>query len=201
MLGSSGSGKSTLINRVVKKDHCEISSFHFESTLHKFDEIVVINDKKYCCTFLEPYGMNDRSQTEARLLSCIGKLNLIIFVLKLGSSFIEDNEASLRLMDLIKDSSSISALVITGCEYLGDDERMKLVDDFKSNVHTKDFAARMGKGIHTVGFPDIRGGDFPRQGRKHLESVAVKDVATLHDLIRGSSDVKVVENCSPFMYT
>ena len=202
MLGSSGSGKSTLINRAIKKDRCEISHFHFESAFHRVDdEIVVINDNKYCCTFLEPFGISDISHREVHLLPQLGKLNLIVFVLKLGSSCNEVYEASQRLTNFIRDASSISALVITGCEYLSDDKRMKLVDDFKSGAHSKDFAARMGKGIYTVGFPDITGGDFPHEGKEYFESVALKDVAKLHELIRGSSDVKAVENCSSFMFT
>ena len=93
MLGSSGSGKSTVINRVFKEDRC--------------DEIV-INDKKYHCTFLELNSSSDRSQTEAQFLS-IGSMNLIVFVLRMRCFFSEEIEAFKRLVGLVKDASSISA--------------------------------------------------------------------------------------------
>ena len=93
MLGSSGSGKSTVINRVFKEDRC--------------DEIV-INDKKYHCTFLELNSSSDRSQREAQFLS-IGSMNLIVFVLRMRCFFSEEIEAFKRLVGLVRDASSISA--------------------------------------------------------------------------------------------
>ena len=200
MLGSSDSGKSTVINRVIKEDRCEISQgFHFESAMQKIDKTLVISDKEYHCTFLELYGSSDRSQRETQLLS-IGKVNLIMFVLRSGCSFIEIEDAQ-RLMKLVRDASSISALVITDCESRSDEERMELVDKFKSNTQSKDLAAWMGKGVYTVGFPDLRGDQLPQQMKGCYESVALKDVTKLHELVRGSSDVKAIENHAELMYS
>ena len=79
-------------------------------------------------------------------------LNLVIFVLKHGCSF---NENEMKILDTIMKKwkiSGISALVLTHCERLSEEEREKMIDQFKEDHPS--VAELMRKGILTVGFPD-----------------------------------------------
>ena len=53
---------------------------------------------------------------------------------------------------LIVFPKSISALVVTHCEFRGNVQRTGIVEECKS---TKEIAASIGKEIYTVGFPDL----------------------------------------------
>ena len=58
-----------------------------------------------------------------------------------------------------KEISSISAVVITGCENDDTTRREELVQKFKVDSFTGEIASQTGMGIHPVGFPNVK--DFP----------------------------------------
>ena len=81
-----------------------------------------------------------------------------------------------------KNAESISALVITHCEELTDAARTMGVEHVKS----EGFAAGMGKGIYTVGFPNL---EYVAVNNKELFKLEMqKDVSKLHQLIKESID-------------
>ena len=88
------------------------------------------------------------------------RASLIIFVHRHGSRFTDERrkemEGAIRTLNKESDVSSISALVITGCEGLTAAGREMVISEFKADSHTKFSANFMKKGIYCVGFPDIK---------------------------------------------
>ena len=118
----------------------------------------------------------------------LGKVNLIIHVFKLGRFTEEECKFVQVYVDVFKNTQCISSFVITGCDFKSDASCTSIVDIFKSNDYTKDFAAIMDKGIYTIGFCDLS--DFADDAglKEHLELRQKKDLTKLHQLIEKSSD-------------
>ena len=77
--------------------------------------------------------------------------------------------------------SQISALILTCCEGLSIDQHKKFNDDFRTNSQTSHIAAFMRKGIHQVGFPDIR--TVKPDLKASFERGADEDAKTLRQFI------------------
>ena len=80
-----------------------------------------------------------------------------------------------------KEISSISALVVTGCENLTTTAQ-ELVQKFKVDSSTREIASQMGMGIYPVGFPNVKDFTIPELQQAYLPQM-VKDRDTLRGLI------------------
>ena len=213
MVGKTCRGKSTLINNVVGEDFANLSNgIYPESTIpsHIY-KTFVINNTQYHCHFTELPDLDYRptqpvsydehiSMVIADQRMDLEKVNLIIYVSRLGRFTSEDHTFLQKYTGVFKNAHNISAYVITNCDSKNDAARTRIVEDFKSNGRSKDFAAIMGKGIYTVGFPDLD--DMDDEDREHVKRKMQKDVIKLHELIKESNDVvdvlksKVPGGCS-----
>ena len=187
MIGKEYVGKSLLINKMIGKD-CRLMSKPTESSLQNYitqyilqnyitqyiNTILLVNGEKYHCTFIEMLSHSVRA-VQRRLLR---NLNLIIYVCRYDCFTYEDQEDFQDCIRFFKSARhSVSALVITGCEYLNDEERAQVVENFKSDINTKDIAASMDGRIYTAGLCSPT--DYPNPSK----CVAQKDVLKLHLLI------------------
>ena len=82
-----------------------------------------------------------------------------------------------------RDIQSISALIITHCETDNEESREEIIKDFRENPITKHIADFMGKGIYTVGFPQMD--KVSIAFRQALEDTMARDEAVLKKLIIG----------------
>ena len=222
MVGRTGSGRSSLINNIVGEDYFDVNAYVPKTPLktRHVDKELLINNKKYQCTFIEPPGTFDiflpriphtphtlvvpshvylregivdpihhhvKQIAESDLRVCLERLNLIIYVVRQGRFTDEDWRAFRSCMGLFKNAESISAIVITHCECKNDAACSRLLKQFKSDELTEDIAAKMGKGIYTVGFPDLKEMDSEHVG--FYKSKIQKDVSKLHQLIQESDDI------------
>ena len=152
MIGEEYVGKNLLINKIIGKD-CRLMSKPTESSLQNYitqyiNTILLVNGEKYHCTFIEMLSHSVRA-VQRRLLE---KPNLIIYVCRYDCFTYEERKDFQDCIWFFKSARhSVSALVITGCEYLNDEERAQVVENFKSNIRTKDIAASMDGRIYTVG--------------------------------------------------
>ena len=105
------------------------------------------------------------------------RLNLVIFVLKRGCDFDESEVAILKLVMSKWQISRISALVLTHCERLSEEERGEMIEQFKKD-HSS-ITELMGRGILAVGFPD----SSHVQRRSPLSQRVKDDKASLRQLI------------------
>ena len=117
------------------------------------------------------------------------RINLIIYVIRHGRFTMDDHEILQKYTDVFKHPCSISALVINNCDFLSDVARTTVVEDFKSGHYTKDYAAIMGKGIYTVGFPNLHCFDDNPPLKEVVKLRIQEDVIKLHQLIEESNDV------------
>ena len=205
VVGRTGSGRSSLINNVIGEDYFDVNAYAQKTPLktQHVDKELLINDKKYQCTFIEPPGsfdifdipytvdMPDHVRYQA---VCLERLNLIIYVVRQGRYTIEDRRAFQRFMNHFKNAESISALAITHCECKSEATCTRLLKHFKSDELTKDIAAGMGKGIYTVGFPDLN--EMDSEDVECYQLKIQKEVSKLHQLIEESNDIVDVLNIS-----
>ena len=59
MIGDSGSGKSTLINNIIAEDYFALQSPFVTTpvrTVQHVQRVLLINNCKYRCIFIEPHG-------------------------------------------------------------------------------------------------------------------------------------------------
>ena len=80
------------------------------------------------------------------------ELHLVIIILKYGCSLDEDEQKLLKRVMNKWQISGITALVLTHCERLSEEERGEMIEQFKKDHPS--IAEQMGKGILAVGFPD-----------------------------------------------
>ena len=203
MIGLSGSGKTTLIHSITEM---KCYDFMFGRPIQMTTELS-INGNNYRCTFLKPaspfvcdYNLSNVKQkiveqiTNSNHAECLKSLNLIIYVAKY-SYRIEEWMCTFQIYKKLL-PESISVLVITGCDFITDAERTRIVEKLKSHEQTKDIAASMGKGIYTVGFPNLH--HYESEYKELMKVRMQKDITKLHRLIEESSDsVDVLKESSP----
>ena len=117
------------------------------------------------------------------------RASLILFVHRHGSRFTDevskDVEGAIKALNKESDVSSISALIITGCESMKAKEREKVISEFRSSSCTKSAANHMKKGIYCIGFPDVKKLEPPLN--EMYDSEIRRSHAELHNLISNGS--------------
>lgn len=202
MVGKTGCGRSSLINKVTGKDYLKVL-FSF-STVHGTPQHVhtelLINNTKYQCNFIEvpdlysnpyrskPISYHVEQMVKSNLGMYLQSVNLIIMCTsgRLGSFVEEIVEEIGQIYTKFTKNTKILALVITHCDQLRPNAIARRVEEFKSDERAKDIVASLGKGIHTVGFPDLF--DIKPEHRESRKDEMQKDVLKLHRLIEESND-------------
>ena len=155
LLGKMGHGKSTLGNRILNSDGCfKISDQMCLQTL-KGEAILDSKSqlKSYKIKVYDHNGLFEGVSSINTISSKVGdSLHLVVFVLKRGCSFDESEVEILSLVTCQWRINRISALVLTHCERLSEEQREEMIEQFKKD-HLS-VAELMGKGILAVGFPD-----------------------------------------------
>jgi len=87
----------------------------------------------------------------------LSKVHLLLFVLDSGRYTTGEKRAFDNIFQehLKPCASTISALVLTGCENKDTDARKRIVEEFRTAFPTKHIAKFMGRGIHAFGFLDL----------------------------------------------
>ena len=155
LLGKMGHGKSTLGNKILSYDGCfkinnqkrsqtrDGSATLWSASQHKNYEVVLYDHD----------GLLEGDSSINTLSSKLPRdLNLVIFVLKCGRSFDEDEREILKSVVSEWHISRISALVLTHCEHISEEEREEMIKQFKKK--NPSVAELLGKGVLAVGFPD-----------------------------------------------
>ena len=114
-------------------------------------------------------------------------INAIIFVIPHGRYTDESHDSLMHAIKHLQDQAKhISMLVITHCEGILEDVRKDIVDEFTSDARSSQVAASMGKGIHTVGFPDLR--NIPQLVEDVYKEAGKKDSNALFNVIKNSNN-------------
>ena len=155
ILGKSGHGKSTIGNRLLNRENffhincrtspqtCDGSAILKSKSRHKSYKIDVYDHKGY----FQYHWSIERLSSDLPT-----KLDLVLFVLRHDSEFISKEEKKLNALMNEWQISRISSLILTHCERLSEEEREKMIKQFRKDHPS--VAELMGKGILAVGFPD-----------------------------------------------
>ena len=178
LLGKMGHGKSTLGNRILNSDGLfKINDQQCPQTSHGSSVIRSASQlKDYKIEVYDHSGVFEGVSSIDRLSSAVPRnLNLVIFVLKHGSNFDMHERKILEGVIYKWNISRSSALILTHCERLSEEERGEMIEQFKKDHPS--IAELMGKGILAVGFPDS----------SHIQSLlsqrVEEDKASLRQLI------------------
>ena len=157
ILGKVGTGKRTLGNHIVGQDIFQQESlfdagnanYHYKEQLSgdTLYRILTVNIEGLQTSYRNPLTyIRERLQT----------IHLIIFVIAHGRYTDESHNSLIHaVQDLHPQARPFSALVITHCEGIKEENRKDIVEEFKANHRSSQVAAFIGKEILTVGLPDI----------------------------------------------
>ena len=157
ILGKREHGKSTLGNRMLNSDgYFKINgqeSIRLQTCCGSAMLDSVSQSKRLKLNIYDQSGLFEGFSSVDTFFSSLPRdLNLVVIVLKHGRSFEENEQEILKVVMNKWKISRISALVVTHCERLSEEEREKMIDQFKEDHPS--VAELMGKGILAVGFPD-----------------------------------------------
>ena len=201
VVGKTGTGKSTVANHILGIDKFKVSD-SLDSTTDKVshgerEEDGIEEGKKYIIKVVDTVGLFDTTALKnKKAMKEIKKyineqvpdgIHLVLFLFKKGKFTNEEKGTFDFVLERFGDDiKNISALLITHCENDDANSREQLKHDFRTNLATKGIANFMGKGIHTVGFPDLSRCN-PRLKPIHQEGIR-DDEAEMKQLIYRSGD-------------
>ena len=180
LFGKMGHGTSTLGNRILNSDGWfKINDQRYPQTTRGSSMINSASQlKDYKLEVFDHSGLFEGASSIEDLSSAVPKmLNLVIFVLKHGHHFDESEVAILKSVVSEWQISRVSALVLTHCERLSEEERGEMIKQFKKDHPS--IADLMGREILAVGFPD----SSRIQPGSPLSQRVEKDKASLRQLI------------------
>ena len=205
VLGKSGAGKSTVANNIVG----DPSAFTVGDSLdcvtqkatHTQVQFLTASGTQYNLKMVDTVGLFDMKINNKAIIDSVRTyfqkmvpegVNLVLFVFRKGRYTPEEKETFDYIMkNFRKEISDISALVVTGCEDLEEDEREKTKNEFHTNPTTKELASFVSKGIFTVGFPDLT--KVKKKFKADYEADAKKDAQTLRELVCTCSEMRLSE--------
>ena len=195
LLGKMGHGKSTLGNRMLNDDGCfRINDQQCPQTTHGSAVLSSASQRKnFKFDVYDHSGLFEVTSidTFSSAVSSSVCLHVVIFVLNCGCSFDVSEIELIRSIISKWKIGEISTLVLTHCERLSEEERERVIEQFKKDHPS--VAALMGKGIIAVGFPDkshIKPGS-------ELSQQVEKDKARLRKLIYVCSKSVFIPEAQP----
>ena len=182
-------GKSTVGNRILNYDSSfAINNLKYPLTDKGLSALKSVSQcKDYKISVYDHNGLFEGASSIDSLPSEFsGNLDLAIFVFKRGYRFDENEQKILEAVTSKWKISQISALVLTHCERLSEEERQIVIEQFKKD--NPSVAKLMGKGILAVGFPDS---SHVQPGSQLSQKVA-DDKAKLRRLIYSCHDTVTI---------
>ena len=155
LLGKIGHGKSTVGNRLLNSEGW--FRINNQGCSQTCSGSALLNSssqlKNYNISVFDHDGLFEGAYTIDKLCHDVPQvLNLVMFMLKRGCSFDTKGTKLLKTVATKWKISEISALVLTHCERLSEEERGEMIEQFKKDHPS--VAELMGKGILAVGFPN-----------------------------------------------
>ena len=194
LLGKMGHGKSTLGNRMLNCDGWfKINDQQCPQTVQGSSMLKSASQlKNYRIKVYDHSGLFEGASSINKLSSAVpDKLDLVVFVLKRGCDFDESEVAILKSVMSEWKISRVSALVLTHCERLSEEERGEMIEQFKKDHPS--ITKLMGKDILAVGFPD----SSHILWRSQLSPTVEEDKKKLRQLIYSCNEQVLIPQFNP----
>lgn len=173
VIGKTGAGKSTVANKILESSNIENQFKVSDTVLDSVTQSVSAKkallktkgDIYYAVQVVDTIGLFDTSglarnndaimkEIESFFRERISGVNLILFVFKQGRWTSEEQRSfDLFTKYFVDEASSISALVITGCDGYTEERKERVCEEFKE-THS-DIYDFMKKGVFAVSFQDV----------------------------------------------
>ena len=173
VIGKTGAGKSTVANKIIGEERFKVKRSIESETSYHVDHEVILTDRgnRYRVKVVDTVGFQDTARKDGTKISneenirrlkqyfrssVPDGLHLIIFVFREGRLTDEEKQTfDFIIANFEVNIKPVSALVITNCESLSQIKKNEIISEFRTHPTTRPIANLMGKGIYTVGFPDI----------------------------------------------
>ena len=170
IIGKTGAGKASIANAILDSDVFHVGTA-IQSTTRDCNETIPVEKHSaggynYKIALVDTVGVKDDQQVEQHkkrireALTNFDYLNMIILVLKFDRFSAEETKLFQEVISilnsrLVTDTSSITALVITGCEQKDTTARNGIWSSLESNDKTSQVVQFARKGTVLVGLPKI----------------------------------------------
>ena len=203
ILGRTGTGKKTVVNKLLGEERFQVDSAMTSVTRearnmtveHKTSEV------HYKIKILDTLGPYSSTIDEETILKEIEEystgasykgINLILFTFRHGVYERREIEIFNAICEMYKEEiPNISALVVTGCECIDEEGRKRLIEELNSVTVTREFVQFMKKGIHPVGFPNIK--NIKPALRDEYEQGIISDTNSLKGLVLDASELLTMD--------
>ena len=194
IIGKFGSGKRTLANRLAGRKIFGISSVDPSGTRNVsalYAEFLE-GDPTYRILTVDTEGLQTGHNNPIFYYTQnFQTINSIIFVIPKGRYTIESHGSLMHAVRSFRPRGAlISALVITHCEGMAEQERLDTIAEFRASNSCAPIAAFMQKGIYTVGFPDT----ILPEVREIMEDKMVEDTESIKTLVGRCETAHPVED-------
>ena len=208
VLGKIGCGKSTLANKIIcvkeeKKEPFKVLQ-SYQAVTREIEgaiEHVKIGEQVYVINMIDTIGFGDPGTKDKDTVDAIKKhmqsrapegINLVIFVFRNGRFSVEEKHVFRTITCNFKEYiKEMSCLVITGCDGLNKGARNSLVEDFKADDLTKEFAKIMTRGIYTVALPKLS--NLSERAKDAAIEDMKDDMVPIHNAIADASQIYLHE--------
>ena len=190
ILGKVGSGKKTLGNRIVDADKfpCEsqtlgtrnvATNYIVHETENAVYRILTVDTESLQTPYNDPKRHILDKHNEV--------IHLILFVIPKGIYTDESHQSYVHVVKNLGDQAKrVSALVVTHCEGMTDQQRQVVLDRFQNDRRCLKLVDFMGKGLHAVGFPDIS--TSPPDAKGILQNAIDTDEEAIRKLVEQCDD-------------
>ena len=183
ILGKVGSGKRTLGNRIVGRDIFQretalgtgnAGAHYGEARIgHTFCRILTVDTESLQTGYYNPIPDIQKMFQE---------IHSIIFAIPHGRYTDESHRSLMHAVESLHQKlKSVSALVITHCEGMTDEQREAIIAEFRDDTRSSQVVAFMHGSIHTVGFPDMS--TLPPTVKSILQDTIDKDEEAIKKLV------------------
>lgn len=157
ILGQVGAGKRTLGNHIVGENIFQNESAISSGKANSHYRELWTGDTLYRILTVDTGGMQTGYCNPLPYIrDRFQKIHLILLVVANGRYTDESHRSLMRVVQSLQEQAKLfTALVITHCEGITDEQRRSIVAEFQNDHQSSQVAAFIGKEICTIGLPNL----------------------------------------------
>ena len=183
ILGKVGSGKRTLGNHIVGRDIFQLGTALSTGNVGAHYGEVRIGDTFYRILTVDTESLQTGYNNPIPdIQQKFQEIHSIIFAIPHGRYTDESHWSLMHAVEsLHHQAKSVSALVITHCEGMTDEQREAIIAEFRADARSSQVVAFVQHGTHMVGFPDLS--TLPPTVKAILQNAIDRDEEAIRKLV------------------